>query len=52
MWPETGVVAEGAMDRPGWVKAEIDLDRIAESRQRGQVLPWLHWPESAASPLD
>lgn len=52
MWPETGVVAEGAMDRPGWVKAEIDLDRIAESRQRGQVLPWLHWPESVDSPLD
>ena len=52
LWPETGVVAEGAMDRPGWVKAEIDLDRIAESRRRGQVLPYLHWTESAASALD
>ena len=46
LWPETGIVAEGAMDRPGWVKAEIDLDRVAESRRAGGVLPFAHWPET------
>ena len=24
-WPETGIVAEGAMDAPGWLRAEVDL---------------------------
>ncbi|MFC3570666.1 carbon-nitrogen hydrolase family protein [Paracoccus simplex] len=48
LWPESGVVAEGAMDVPGWVKANVDLDRVAESRRDGRVLPFAHWPESAA----
>ncbi|WJS84589.1 carbon-nitrogen hydrolase family protein [Paracoccus sp. TOH] len=48
LWPESGVVAEGAMDVPGWVKASVDLDRVAESRRDGRVLPFAHWPESAA----
>ena len=51
LWPETGIVAEGAMDAPGWVKAEIDLDRIAESRRNGRVLPFAHWPESKDVPV-
>ena len=46
-WPESGVIAEGAMDAPGWVKAEVDLDLVAESRRNGRVLPFLHWAESA-----
>lgn len=45
-WPESGVVAEGAMDAPGWVRAEVDLDLVAESRRDGRVLPFLHWGES------
>lgn len=45
-WPETGVIAEGHMDRPGWVMADIDLARVAESRRNGAVLPHAHWPES------
>lgn len=44
-WPETGVIAEGEMDQPGWVFAEIDLDRVTRSRQEGAVLPLRHWPE-------
>lgn len=47
-WPESGVVAEGAMDAPGWVKAVVDLDLVAESRRNGRVLPFRHWDESAA----
>lgn len=45
-WPETGIIAEGGMDQPGWVMADIDLARVAESRRNGAVLPFAHWPES------
>ena len=47
IWPETGILVEGEMDRPGWVKARIDLNRVRESREDGRVLPFAHWPESA-----
>lgn len=50
-WPETGIVAEGAMNQPGWVTAEIDREKIAESRRNGAVLPYAHWPESVGSRL-
>lgn len=46
LWPETGIIAEGQMDQPGWVKAEIDLDLIAQSRTNGNVLLFKHWAES------
>ena len=46
LWPETGVIAEGAMDEPGWVFADVDLSRVAESRRNGAVLPFAHWPET------
>lgn len=45
-WPETGIIAEGVMDQPGWVFAEVDLALVAESRRNGAVLPYAHWPES------
>ena len=45
-WPETGVIAEGEMDAPGWITAEVDLARVAQSRREGAVLPFQHWPES------
>ena len=47
IWPETGILVEGEMDRPGWVKARIDLNRVREGREDGRVLPFAHWPESA-----
>lgn len=47
LWPESGIVAIGEMDQPGWVKAEVNLRRIARSRSSGGVLPFAHWPESA-----
>ncbi|RCW85055.1 carbon-nitrogen hydrolase family protein [Paracoccus lutimaris] len=50
-WPESGVVAEGGMDAPGWVKATADLGLVAESRRNGRVLPFLHWAESEGSGL-
>ncbi len=51
LWPDSGILAEGGMDAPGWVKATVDLDRVAESRRAGRVLPFAHWPESAGVPV-
>lgn len=51
LWPESGIVAIGQMDQPGWVKGEISLKRIARSRRQGGVLPFAHWPESAECKL-
>jgi predicted amidohydrolase len=47
-WPETGILAEGAMDAPGWVVAEVSRDQIARTRADGVVLTHAHWPEQAA----
>ncbi|AUH32702.1 carbon-nitrogen hydrolase family protein [Paracoccus tegillarcae] len=46
LWPETGIIAQGEMDQPGWVFAKVDLARVAESRRDGAVLPYAHWPET------
>jgi predicted amidohydrolase len=46
-WPETGVLAEGEMDAPGWVLARIERARIARTRTDGVVLGFRHWPEQA-----
>ncbi|MBD3785738.1 MAG: carbon-nitrogen hydrolase family protein [Sphingomonadales bacterium] len=46
-WPETGVIAQGTLDRPGWVLATVDLDLVALSRADGAVLLFAHWPEQA-----
>ncbi len=51
LWPESGIVAEGTLNAPGWVKAEVDLAKVAQSRADGRVLPFLHWLESAAARL-
>lgn len=44
-FPETGVLAEGALDAPGWVVADVDRAAIARVRRDGQVLNRAHWPE-------
>ena len=50
-FPESGIVAEGRLDRPGWTYAELDLERVREVRRSGQVLNVLHWPESVAGTM-
>ena len=47
-WPETGILAEGAMNAPGWVYARVSRAQIALSRADGGVMPFAHWPEQAA----
>jgi predicted amidohydrolase len=44
---DNGVFAEGAMNKPGWVMADIDLGRLRDLRQNGTVLTRRDWPESA-----
>lgn len=50
-WPETGIIAQGTMDTPGWVRAQVDLSRVRDSRRDGAVLPFRHWPEQADSTI-
>ncbi|MDW3224762.1 MAG: carbon-nitrogen hydrolase family protein [Paracoccaceae bacterium] len=44
-FPDTGVVAQGEINQPGWTYAEVDLDVIANVRADGRVLGRLHWEE-------
>ncbi|WP_171123569.1 MULTISPECIES: carbon-nitrogen hydrolase family protein [unclassified Ruegeria] len=44
-FPATGVLAEGALNQPGWTFAEIDLGAIATVRADGRVLNRSHWDE-------
>ncbi|MEI4486699.1 carbon-nitrogen hydrolase family protein [Frigidibacter sp. MR17.14] len=46
-WPETGILAETAMNAPGWCFADISLDLVRQSREDGGVKPFAHWPEQA-----
>ncbi|SFN84883.1 Predicted amidohydrolase [Thioclava dalianensis] len=44
-WPETGVIAQGGLDSPGWVVATVDLAQVTQSRADGTVLLFKHWSE-------
>lgn len=44
-FPETGILAEGAVGAPGWVVAEVSLEAIRAVRAEGGVLNFAHWPE-------
>ena len=46
-FPEDGVIAQGEMDKPGFVTARLDLDAIARVRAEGQVFNHRHWDEQA-----
>ena len=47
-FPETGILAEGGWDSPGWVMAEVDPAAIARVRAEGAVLNRAHLPEALA----
>ena len=42
-FPETGVLAIGKMDKPGWVYGDVSLDAIREVRADGNVLNLSDW---------
>ena len=45
-FPETGVIAEGGWDAPGWTVADVDRDAIMRVRAEGAVLNRAHLPEA------
>lgn len=47
-FPPTGVLAEGALNQPGWTYAEVDLEQVRTVRADGHVLNRSHWPEQVA----
>ncbi|USI77675.1 MULTISPECIES: carbon-nitrogen hydrolase family protein [Sphingopyxis] len=49
-FPEDGVIAQGVLDQPGWVYAEVDLAAVGMVREDGSVLNVAHWQEQC--PLD
>jgi predicted amidohydrolase len=46
-FPETGVLAQGPLNTPGWTYADIDLAAIAEVRRDGGVLNRRDWAQQA-----
>lgn len=44
-FPDNGVLTQGRLNRPGWVHATLDRDRLAAVRADGQVLNHRHWDE-------
>ncbi len=44
-FPQTGIIAEGRLNAPGWTFAEIDSAAIAHVRAEGVVLNRTHWGE-------
>jgi predicted amidohydrolase len=44
-FPDDGVIAQGALDQPGWVFADVDLALVGGLRSDGGVLNVAHWPE-------
>jgi predicted amidohydrolase len=45
--PHDGVVALGALDAPGWLVTDLDLDAIERVRRDGQVLAHRDWDRGA-----
>ncbi len=44
-FPDTGVLAEGTLNTPGWTYADVDLEKIKHVRADGRVLNRTHWNE-------
>lgn len=49
---DTGVLAEGPLNRPQWVHAEVDLARLADVKASGEMRNAADWPlQPGAAPL-
>jgi len=44
-FPETGVIALGEMNAPGWIYADIDLSLVRKVRASGATRNHFHWGE-------
>lgn len=50
-FPDTGVLAQGVLNQPGWTYAEADPGAIAHVRADGRVLNRSHWAEQSGRDL-
>jgi predicted amidohydrolase len=44
-FPQTGILAQTALNEPGWAIAEVTRTQIAEVRAKGSVFNHKHWSE-------
>ncbi|MCC5956519.1 MAG: carbon-nitrogen hydrolase family protein [Natronohydrobacter sp.] len=44
-FPEDGILAQTALNAPGWAYADVSLETIARVRREGAVLNHAHWAE-------
>jgi predicted amidohydrolase len=44
-FPETGIIMEGELNKPGWVYADVTLSKVSSVRRHGRVFNYNHWPE-------
>ena len=51
-FPADGVIAEGIVDAPGWVAADLDLRGLDAVRAAGGVAGLRDWPRSACGPVE
>ncbi len=47
-FPDTGVIAQGELNVPGWTYGDVNLEQIDKVRADGGVLNRLHWQEQSA----
>ncbi|MCD8525998.1 MAG: carbon-nitrogen hydrolase family protein [Alphaproteobacteria bacterium] len=47
-FPETGIIAEGTLNEPGWVYGDVHLSKVGSVRRHGRVLNYKHWDEQKA----
>lgn len=47
---DDGVIAQGVLDRPGWVFADVARAAVGEVRRNGAVLNMEHWQEQLGGP--
>jgi hypothetical protein len=46
-FPDDGILARGELNRPGWVMAELDFDRLKASHASAQVFTAKDWDTQA-----
>ena len=51
-FPPDGVLAQGAVDAPGWTMADADPEAVAALRRGGEVAGVAHWPEAEGARVE
>jgi len=48
---DTGIIAEGTMDRAEWVTGTVELSRLKKLRETGEMRNYRDWPLQAGAPM-